>query len=209
MGKSYHQHYCPIAHALDTVGERWSLLVIRELVHGPLRYTDLLERLDGCGTNILAARLRGLEQAGVISRRRLPPPAASNVYELTESGRDLQPVLHALCNWGLRSLGPPPPDAVLPDGWLEQALRTIARLADPALKLTVRCGGEVASIVDGDAVPGELDDVQAVIESEPAGFYHLLVDADLSGVEIDGDADAVRQLAAAFAAQPHLEPARV
>jgi DNA-binding HxlR family transcriptional regulator len=210
VAKSYEQRYCPIAHALDTVGERWSLLVIRELVHGPLRYTDLLDRLDGCGTNILAARLRALEQAGVVSRRRLPPPAASNVYELTESGHDLQPVLHALCNWGLRSLGPPRPDAEMPSGWLEQALRTLARLADPGLRLTVRCGDEVASIADGDAVPGELEDVQAVIESEPAGFYHLLVDGDLSGVEIDGDPAAVSQLAEAFAVpQPHARPAAV
>jgi len=96
------------------------------------------EWLDGCGTNILAARLRGLEANGIVRRRKLPPPAASSVYELTDAGRGLQPVLHALCNWGLRNLGPPTADVELPAGWLEQALRTLAACADPGLRLTVR-----------------------------------------------------------------------
>ena len=84
MARSYDQ-YCPVAHALDLVGERWSLLVVRELLHegGPMRYSDLHARLDRCGTNILAARLKALEQGGVVRRRRLDPPAASWVYELT------------------------------------------------------------------------------------------------------------------------------
>ncbi|TML45565.1 MAG: helix-turn-helix transcriptional regulator, partial [Actinobacteria bacterium] len=98
MAKSYAQ-YCPLAHALDLVGERWSLLVVKELVHGPLRYSDLQERL-GCPTNILAARLKSFEQEGLVARRRLPPPAASAVYELTEYGAALRPVLHQLAHWG-------------------------------------------------------------------------------------------------------------
>ena len=81
--KTYNQ-YCPIAHALDVVGERWALLIVRELVeHDQLRYSDLHANLSGCGTNILAARLKELERNGVVRRRRLPPPAASTVYELT------------------------------------------------------------------------------------------------------------------------------
>ena len=77
MSKSYRQ-YCPIAHALDLVGDRWSLLVVRELLaYGPRRYSDLANHLEGCGTNILAARLKDLERHGVVSKRRLPPPAAS------------------------------------------------------------------------------------------------------------------------------------
>ena len=95
MAKCYDQ-YCPVAHALDLVGERWSLLIVRELLHeGPLRYSDLHTHLAGCGTNILAARLKTLEQGGVVRRRRLPPPAASWVYELTEYGEGLREVLHA------------------------------------------------------------------------------------------------------------------
>ena len=90
--KKYGQ-YCPMAHALDLVGERWSLLIVRELLEeGPLRYTDLHCRLSGCGTNILAARLKQLEQGGIVQRRQLPPPAASTVYELTGYGEALRPV---------------------------------------------------------------------------------------------------------------------
>jgi len=123
VGKSY-QQYCPIAHALDLVGERWSLLVVRELLHeGPLRYSDLHARLDGCGTNILAARLKALEQGGVVRRRRLDPPAASWVYELTEYGEGLQAVLHVLAHWGARSLRPPASEGDLEAGWLPGALR--------------------------------------------------------------------------------------
>ena len=82
MAKRFDQ-YCPIAHALSLVGERWALLVVRELLKGPKRYTDLAAGLPGIGTNILATRLRELEAAGVVHKRKLPPPAASTVYELT------------------------------------------------------------------------------------------------------------------------------
>ena len=123
--KTYNQ-YCPIAHALDVVGERWSLLIIRELVeHDQLRYSDLHANLPGCGTNILAARLKELERHGVVRRRRLPPPAASTVYELTEYGQELRPVLHMLAHWGARSLGPPDADTPLEPGWLAGALEMI------------------------------------------------------------------------------------
>ena len=81
--KSYSQ-YCPVAHALDLVGERWALLIVRELMLGQRRYTDLAEALPKIGTNILAARLRDLEAAGIVRKARLPPPAAVSVYELTD-----------------------------------------------------------------------------------------------------------------------------
>lgn len=115
MAKSFDQ-YCPIAHALSLVGERWSLLIVRELMKGPRRYTDLATGLPGIGTNILAARLRTLEDGGVVQRRRLPPPAASAVYELTGYGEQLREPMHALARWGIRSLGPPSPgEELLPD----------------------------------------------------------------------------------------------
>src|SRR3712207_5132897 len=85
VGKRFDQ-YCPIAHALSLVGERWALLIVRELLKGPRRYTDLAAGLPGIGTNILATRLRELEAAGIVGRRRLAPPAARTVYELTEYG---------------------------------------------------------------------------------------------------------------------------
>src|SRR5512144_1450508 len=121
MVKRYEQ-YCPMAHALDLVGDRWALLVVRELMHGPKRYTDLVEGLPGIGTNILAARLRDLERADIVARRTLPPPAASKVYELTAYGRELRPALRELALWGARSLGPPTPDAGLFEGWVANSL---------------------------------------------------------------------------------------
>jgi DNA-binding HxlR family transcriptional regulator len=116
MSKRYDQ-YCPVCHALGLVGERWALLVVRELLHGPKRYTDLLEGMPGIGTNILAARLRELEAAGVVQKRKLPPPAASTVYELTEYGRQLEEPLYALARWGARTLGPPGKGDELAQDW--------------------------------------------------------------------------------------------
>jgi DNA-binding HxlR family transcriptional regulator len=116
MAKRFEQ-YCPIAHALSLVGERWALLVVRELMKGPRRYTDLAAGLPGIGTNILATRLRDLEQAKVIRRRKLPPPAASTVYELTEYGVELDEAMHALARWGARTLGLPGPDDELAPDW--------------------------------------------------------------------------------------------
>src|SRR5919201_1871604 len=109
MSKKFDQ-YCPVAHALSLVGERWSLLIVRELLHGPKRYTDLTNGLPGIGTNILAARLRELEQGGIVQKRRLPPPAASTVYELTPYGAGLKEALYALARWGERTIAPPGPD---------------------------------------------------------------------------------------------------
>jgi DNA-binding HxlR family transcriptional regulator len=121
MSKDYEQ-YCPLAHALGVVGERWTLLVVRELLHGPKRYTDLAEGLPRIGTNVLASRLRELERFGVVRKRKLPPPAASTVYELTDYGLELEEVMHALARWGARSLGPPRPDDELYPEWGVNAL---------------------------------------------------------------------------------------
>lgn len=109
---SYHQ-YCPVAHALDLVGDRWTLLIIRDLLVGPKRFVDLQTGLPGLGTNILTARLKGLEQNGVAARRFLPPPAASTVYELTPYGTKLEESLTALAHWGAQSLGSLTPDQVI------------------------------------------------------------------------------------------------
>jgi DNA-binding HxlR family transcriptional regulator len=99
---------CTIARALDVVGERWALLVVRELLFGPQRFSDLRRALAGASSNMLTDRLRELEANGVVARRRLPAPAASSVYELTPSGRELEPVLLALGNWGSRLPVPEP-----------------------------------------------------------------------------------------------------
>ncbi len=105
MSKRSYNQYCAVARAMDIVGERWTLLIVRELLPGPKRFKDLLEGLPGIGTNLLAARLKDLEGYGVVRRTTLPPPAASRVYELTELGRSLEPVIMGLARWGLEFLG--------------------------------------------------------------------------------------------------------
>jgi DNA-binding HxlR family transcriptional regulator len=97
---------CPIARALDVIGERWALLVVRELLLGPQRFSDLRRALPGASSNMLTDRLRELEGHGVVRRRTLPPPAGRSVYELTERGHELEPVLDALGMWG-RAEAPP------------------------------------------------------------------------------------------------------
>ena len=186
MVKRYEQ-YCPMAHALDLVGDRWALLVIRELMHGPKRYTDLVDHLPGIGTNILAVRLRDLERNGVVTRRTLPPPAASKVYELSEYGRELRPAMRELAMWGARSLGPPTEEDELFEGWLSNAMDTvIARLAPPG-RFEFRVGTEVASLVDGEVVDGPIDAPDVLVEGEPEGIYSLFVDRCLDRVTIQGD----------------------
>ena len=204
--KPYDQ-YCPVAHALDLVGERWSLLLVRELQHGPLRYSDLHERLPRCSTNILAARLKELEAGNVVARRRLPPPAASTVYELTESGEALAPVLAAIARWGLRTLGPPPDDLETPPGWLEKALRTTVVAFAPDARIGFVVGDERASLDAGVVVAGLLDDAEATVTGTPSDLYSLVVLGDVGAVTIDGDVAAVERLAAAVAPSPAVLPA--
>lgn len=120
---------CRFAYALDLVGERWALLVVRELLLGPKRFTDLRAGLLHASSNILSARLRELEQAGVVHRRKLPPPAASQVYELTEWGKELEPIVTKLGAWGARS--PVPPESLeIGSDSIVLALRS---LFDPAV----------------------------------------------------------------------------
>jgi DNA-binding HxlR family transcriptional regulator len=115
---------CRFAYALDLVGERWALLVVRELLLGPKRFTDLRGGLPHASPNILSERLRDLEQAGVVHRRKLPPPAASQVYELTEWGRELEPIVTQLGTWGARSPMPPESQEIGPDS-IVLALRSL------------------------------------------------------------------------------------
>jgi DNA-binding HxlR family transcriptional regulator len=115
---------CRFAYALDVVGERWALLVVRELLLGPKRFTDLRTGLPHASSNILSERLRDLEQSGVIQRRKLPPPAASSVYELTEWGRELEPVVTKLGAWGARSPTAPESQEIGPDS-IVLALRSL------------------------------------------------------------------------------------
>lgn len=114
MTRTYGQ-LCPLARALDHVGDRWTLLIVRDLAGGPRRYSDLLTGLAGIGTTLLADRLRRLEEDGLLEKRELPPPAASTVYDLTPSGRELVHALVPLASWGLRFLGEIREDEVRPE----------------------------------------------------------------------------------------------
>jgi DNA-binding HxlR family transcriptional regulator len=113
MSRTYDQ-YCPVARALEFLGERWTLLVIRELMLGPRRFTDLMDELPGISTNVLATRLKDLEDTGMVRKRVLPPPAGSTVYELTESSAGVAPVLVAMAEWGMTLLDPPRKSETVP-----------------------------------------------------------------------------------------------
>jgi DNA-binding HxlR family transcriptional regulator len=186
MAKTY-DHYCPVAHALGIVGERWALLVVRELLQGPKRYTDLAEGLPGIGTNILASRLRDLESAGVVTKKTLPPPAASRVYELTDYGLELKSVMRELALWGARSLGPPTADDELFPGWLVNPVEMIVAPLAPKGRFEFRVGDEIASLVDGVAHAGPIDDPDVVVEGDAEGLYYLFVERRLDGISISGD----------------------
>src|SRR4028118_2183534 len=101
--KRRYEDACGAAHALDLVGERWALLVMRELMLGPKRFTDLRADLPGISANVLTQRLEGLEAAGVLTRRKLPPPASAQVYELTPWGYEAEPIFQVLGRWAARS----------------------------------------------------------------------------------------------------------
>ncbi|MCX4551830.1 helix-turn-helix transcriptional regulator [Streptomyces sp. NBC_01387] len=114
--RSYDQ-YCAAARALDAVGDRWTLLIVRELLAGPRRYTDLHADLPGVSTDVLASRLKDMEREELATRRRLPPPGAATVYELTARGRELLPVLTALADWGTPALTERRPTDALRAHW--------------------------------------------------------------------------------------------
>lgn len=179
MGKDYEQ-YCPLAHALGVVGERWTLLVVRELLHGAKRYTDLAEGIRGIGTNVLASRLRDLERFGVVSKRKLPPPAASTVYELTDYGRELEEVMCALARWGARSLGPPKPEDELYPEWGVNALPALfnaeaARGLSETYVFAVGSDVFTARIEDGHlhASVGAAEDADLRVETDMDTFFAL------------------------------------
>ncbi len=147
---------CGIARALDRVGERWALLVVRELTLGPKRFTDLRDGLPGIGPDVLAQRLRDLEAAGVIRRRKLPPPAAARVYELTEWGAELEPVLIALGRWGSRTVLPERPPPLSPDALALALETTYAPTIKPAATSYQIILGEHAFLVTVGAFGIEL-----------------------------------------------------
>ena len=174
--KRYAQR-CAVARALDVIGERWTPLIVRELLLGPRRYTDLQQALPGVGTNILAGRLSDLQEHGVIVKRALPPPTPVAVYELTKAGEALAPIIGELRAWGERFAPPPRAgDAVRPAWILQSAARR-----EPSLKADrvaeLRVGDEVFELAGGDgavAVKARAPSApDAVLAIDPRVFMRL------------------------------------
>ena len=209
---------CGMAHALDLVGERWALLVVRELVVGPQRFSDLKAALPGISTNVLSDRLDELEQVGVIRRRRLPPPAASWVYEVTEWGAELEPVMRQLGRWGARSPSHRP-DLPLSVASFVLSLRTnfdgtAAAGMKAAYELHVGDGRFRAQVGDGVFAidHGEAERPDAVIGGRPEAFAAViyggrdLADAVTAGdLIVEGDQGSARRFLGLF---PLPTPAR-
>jgi DNA-binding HxlR family transcriptional regulator len=200
---------CGIARALDLVGERWALLVVRELLLGPKRFTDLREGLPNIGPDMLSQRLRELEASGVIRRRRLAPPAASQVYELTEWGRDLEPVVLGLGRWGSRA---PVPSDDAPLG-ADAAMIALKTMFDPATADGLKAGYAVrlgdneydVRVSDGrlEIRRGAPERPDATIETDPATLAMVLWHGrPVDDLRVEGSRPLVRRFLRLFPTAP-------
>jgi DNA-binding HxlR family transcriptional regulator len=166
--------YCGFARSLELIGERWALLVVRDLLVGAKRFSDLQRGLPKIPSNILTARLKELEESGIVRRRAQPRPSGGVVYELTEDGRDLEEAVVALGRWGAKHLGDLRPEEIVTDDSMAMALRTIFRpehAADDDVSFELHVGEIVvnAHVCDGTVVVGRgpLPAADLVIESGP------------------------------------------
>ncbi|MFD3704361.1 winged helix-turn-helix transcriptional regulator [Nocardia sp. NPDC058658] len=212
MAKRSYNQYCGLAVALDLLGERWSLLLLRNLLLGPQRFKDLLDGLPGIGTGLLTDRLKQLETAGVITRVTLPPPAASTVYQLTADGEELRPVLVGLAHWGLARLGEPTDQQFISPDLLALGLQArfdpdAARAANGVYALHI---GEHAYRVDIDggnirvrATTSESPRVSIVTDTSTlvginSGTLSLADALGAGKLTVTGEAEAVPALASVF-----------
>ncbi|MBJ7521959.1 MAG: transcriptional regulator [Solirubrobacteraceae bacterium] len=209
--RSYEQ-YCGLAAALDVLGERWTMLVLRELALGPKRYRDLIDALPGIGTNLLATRLKTLEEAGVLRKATLPPPAGVQVYELTARGEQLRPALEGLALWGLQLLPDEVGERKMRPAWAASCMRAGApvdaaqRLRGDAFAFDV-AGEEFHIAADGDEIvvrdgPPPVAPIVRVTSDLPT--YLALatraitpaVAASTARLEVEGDVEALERLLA-------------
>jgi DNA-binding HxlR family transcriptional regulator len=225
--RSYGQ-YCSVARALDVIGDRWTLLIIRELLlRGACRYTDLKNGLPGIATNLLADRIRELEAAGLVRREEAPPPVATTLVHLTETGAALEPVLKALGWWGIRYMAQPADTDEFRSQWFAYPVEFFLRDRDPAAPpatIEVRAGAERAVVeVSGGAVGirvGTVPSPDLVLTGRPqlmaALFTGQLSTAEVTalGLEVSGDTSVLDRILpgpeAAYpnAPQPDLSGAR-
>jgi DNA-binding HxlR family transcriptional regulator len=211
--KRAYGQFCPVAKALDLVGDRWTLLIARDLIMGPKRYTDLRTGLPGIATDLLAARLRALEAAGLIRRRELPPPAPATVYELTDGGWSLARVVEAIGRFGLPYVGEPALDEDAPVERLVLALVPSFRPeAVPGLEETyeLELAGEAfqvtASAGAARVARGRAENAVLRLRTDPATLIGLLrgeltpSEAALAGkIAADGPDQALDHFLTAFA----------
>ena len=206
--RSYGQ-YCAVAKALDVIGDRWTLLIVRELLQGgPSRYTDLRNGLPGIATNLLSERLRDLEAAGLVKREDAPPPVATALFSLTPRGEALGPVLHELGMWGVPYMteGPASRDAFR-GRWLAWPAENFLADGDPdapPVALELRVGGDsvVVEAAGGEirTHPGPATQPDAVLTGPPHPILGLLSGAiDLAearrrGVELQGEEGVIARL---------------
>lgn len=205
--RSYGQ-YCSVAKALDILGERWTLLIVRELLaRGACRYTDLRDGLPGIATNLLADRLRELEAAGIVERELAPPPVATTLFSLTERGRALEPVISELGRWGVPLMRGSAPDDQFRGQWLRLPVRMF--LADrepqrPASTVEVRAGNQTV-VIDADAGKvsmrlGADPNADAVLTASPPEILGLmsgavtLRQAVKRGLRVEGSRAAVERI---------------
>jgi DNA-binding HxlR family transcriptional regulator len=198
--RSY-QQFCAIAKALDVVGDRWVLLIVRELMTaGPSRYTDLLKGLPGIATNLLADRLRDMEQAGVVRAWAAPPPVATTLFGLTERGHALRPLLEELGRWGAPLMGVPQPNNVIRSHWLVfpfDAYLEDSSPGEPPIAIEVRTGDEplVIETVGGKVRSrrGSAEKPDVVLEGRPGLVLGLfagrvdLAEARRRGLSVKGN----------------------
>ncbi len=202
MARREYDQSCSLACALDRIGERWSLLIVRELLLGPLRFSDLVRSVGGAPTDVVTKRLRDLEQHGIVHRRQLEPPAAGVAYELTELGRGLERPLLELSRWGLHFERVADVDGLAPTS-LPNAVRVLLHPpAGATMTVGLRSGGRSyrLRIEDGwiAASREEPADAEITLSGEPAEVLAALVagaDGE-AGVEIEGDPAALEELRA-------------
>lgn len=202
MGRREYDQSCSLACALDRIGERWSLLIVRELSLGPLRFSDLVRNVGGAPTDVLTKRLRDLESHDIVRRRELSPPASGVAYELTDVGWALERPMIELGRWGLHFERVDEVIDLAPTS-LPNAIRVIAQPpSDARLTIGLRSGGQAywLRIEEGwiAAGRGEAQDPDLVLSGEPAGVLAALVagQAAEQGIEIEGDRSALEELRA-------------
>ena len=207
--RSYDE-YCALAKSLDVVGDRWTLLIVRELaLRGACRYTDLRTGLPGIATNLLAERLRELERAGVIAREDAPPPIATALFRLTPWGEQLRPVLEGLTRWGVPLMTEQTPDDAVRSHWLAWALELTLSDRQPdgaPFTIELRTGDRpiVIESRDGEIRSrlGPADNPEASLAGPPTPILglllglHQLADAQAQGVTYHGDATLLDRIGA-------------